>query len=186
MNTTTAATDRVDLEAIESGPDQSRMNLVGRSLRGARSMKRAVVLTLAVASALVLQPTSAFAAVTPTAGSGYGSETVYCNSSNHTVTVSFISLGIGNSAGSSYRVWSRYRVYVYGQWHTSAWQLTPNSATTAPLPITAGTTSYWYFDWAFEYAPNQAQYISEWAHGQGTYGWYSDQRGYQTLPSCKT
>ena len=183
MDTNAAVVDEVRVEATGGLSDRSGMNRVERGLRGARSMKRAVILSLAVvASAVALGPTSTFAA---DAGGGYATETVLCNSVNHTVTITTLSWGILNYT-EPYPVWLRIRKYTNGAWYPTSWIRRADGTRQVTVAATAGQTSYWYFDWAFQYAPNKILYISEWAGDMAPYGAYSDQRGYHTLTSCRT
>jgi hypothetical protein len=190
MNTSAAATDQVDLEATGRGSHRSRMDRVGRRLR----VGLAVMVLGAGISATAAAP--AFAAVSD--GSGSADETVFCNSITHTITITTNSVGIpSNQLVSSpgglinyflnYPVWLRMQEYVDGAWRAAKpWVQVTDGSHQIQFPERAGATSYWYFTWAFQTASGRIDYGSEWAGGYNPYGWYSDQRGYKTLTSCRS
>jgi hypothetical protein len=165
--------------------------------RGARSMKRVVLLAVVVAAgAASVHPSPTLANVSSGSGSAY--EWVYCNSNTHTITITTSSVGItSNQLVSSpgglinyflkYRVWLSMHEYVNGAWRAPMpFVQVPDGSHVIQFLEKAGATSYWYFTWAFEQPNGTIAYGGEWAQGMGSNGWYSDQRGYTTLTSCRS
>ncbi len=154
-----------------------------------------VLLTVVIAGVLaVLCAAPAQADIWQTDG-GYAMETVTCNSSEHSVTVDFNVRGedSGVIAGSDLfpfelvepvyvTVWE----WVGGAWVRSDWHsINAYGPSSIKVDDTTGTT-YWYFSYAFATRSGGWDYASEWAHGAGQAGLYSDQNGYTTLTSCNS
>jgi hypothetical protein len=119
-------------------------------------------------------------------------ETVYCNSSSHTVTITFDTQGehSGRYGGSdlfpyeeSEAVWVVVWVWANGSWQHTNWHQI-NAYGTSSASFNMSGTTYWYFDYAFSSPGGGFDYGGEWANGTGRWGWYSDQYGYRTDPAC--
>jgi hypothetical protein len=123
---------------------------------------------------------------------GSAMESVYCDSVNHTVQVTFSTEGeatgaIGGSDLFPYEengaVWVTAWVWVDNGWISSGWQRL-NSYGNDSMNWSHVGTSYWYFEYAFATPQGGWDYGQEWAGGNGNYGWYSNQNGYHSLTSC--
>jgi hypothetical protein len=163
--------------------------LVARSARRGARLAAGVAVTVASAALLTLVATPASAQVD--AGGAFAYENVFCDSVNHRVTVTTHTVGYGSGdftggtllfpAERQLPVWVRLNEYVNGKWLTTSW-VQRNGLGQVVMSI-RGTT-YWYIDYAFQTKNNTLVYLSEWAGGARNPGWYSDQRGYNSLTSC--
>lgn len=190
-STTLGSTTATDERASHHSPRRVRN-------RGVRSMKRVMLLAAIVAAgAISVHPSPTLADVSSGSSSGAGSavEWVNCNSSTHTITITTMSTGIPSDQNGgilfyyplTYRVWLKMQGYVNGAWQAPTnWLQFTDGTHKVQFPETAGATSYWYFTWAFEQPNGTIATVGEWAGGLGSYGWYSDQRGFTGLLSCRT
>jgi hypothetical protein len=118
-------------------------------------------------------------------------ETVFCNSSSHTVTITYNVEGehSGQYGGSdlfpyelSEPVWVTVWVWINNAWIHSDWHQLNDGVSTMSMNLTG--TTYWYFQYAFASPNGSFDYGGEWAHGEGQWGAYSDQYGYRADPAC--
>jgi hypothetical protein len=154
-----------------------------------------VVALMAVASAFVVGTASPSGAAVRD-GDGNADENVYCNSATHQITITTWSNGImSDQIGGTdlfpqylpYAVYVRIQKVVNGSTvMLTNWVQVTDGTHALTYAAPAGQTSYWYFRWAFQQPNGSFVYPSEWAHGGAPYGWYADQRGYQSLASCRT
>lgn len=167
---------------------RNRLNRFGRRLS-------TVVGLIAVSSALLVGTASPSGAAVRS-GDANADETVSCNSATHQITITTWSNGImSNQIGGSlmFPQYLPYSVYISIQEVVNGssvmmtnWTRVTDGTHAMVYNAPAGQTSYWYFRWAFQRADGSFAYASEWAHGGAPYGWYGDQRGYQSLTSCRT
>ncbi len=155
-----------------------------------RTVRSVGLLAAAAATFGLLAGTASPANAMVDAGGAYAYETVTCNSVAHTVSVdtNVVGYGSGVIGGSDlfpYEIqepaYVQVSEYVGGKWVSSGWKVANGSR---HLSISTRGTTYWYFSYAFVTPQNTLVYRSEWAGGGPASGWYADQRGYRTLPSC--
>ncbi len=185
------STDQHRTTVREAGSTATGTSVVAAAVTSPRRFRRLIrAFGVAALSLGLFTAVAPAASASVSAGAASAQETVFCNSSNHTITVTINTIPNINSSvitGSDlfpvYAKWPvfvRISAYTNGRWATASWkQITTSQSTTAY----AGT-SYWYFDYAFQTGPNTFDYRSEYAGGAASPGWYSDQRGYRTLTSC--
>ena len=164
---------------------------VARRRRSGRRLAVSLLTAVGMSAGLMTTATPASAAWDAGA-SATATETVLCDSVAHTVTVTINSTGYAGGEITStpteswfapLPVWVQIHHYADGQWWPTRWVQIPSERS---VTINYTGTSFWYFDYAFQTASGDFAYASEWAGGQGSTGWYSDERGYRTLPSCES
>lgn len=165
-----------------------------RARQGRRTLRtlRTALVAVGVAVGLTIGTAGPAGADINTTNGGIAYENVNCDYSNHTVSITFNTNGEDTGVIGGSDLFPRYEkgaVYVTvwewarGQWGHTAWTLLNNNGVSS-LRYSESGTSYWYFSYAFATPDGRWDMSGEWAGGTGTYGWYSDQNGYQSLTSC--
>lgn len=153
---------------------------------------RTGLVTFGLAAALATAMAAPASADLTAPNEGSAMETVYCDSSSHTVTVTFDAQGehSGQYGGSDLfpyevneAVWVVVWVWMNGAWVHTDWNQI-NAYGTSSTSFNVSGTTYWWFQYAFAAPGGGFHYGGEWAHGEGQWGAYSDQYGYQTDPAC--
>lgn len=171
------------MSQVISSPISSPIDTATSTPHRARRMRRLLgVLTGLGLAGTALTGLASPASATVDAGGAYASEVVLCNSVQHTVTMTFNTVGYFGGVTGQLPVYVHVWQYVGGHWVApTSWAYVPG---TRSIQFSRQGTSYYYFEYAFQTPNNTFVTGAEWAGGGPASGWYADQRGYRTLPSC--